>query len=235
VNELVRSLLFAGSVIDPRPVRSSPTDPASALVTPSRSAITVQVVLGAPPAASALDSDGVPVTPLVARPKFEVDTPSTGSENTTFHDTGPALTNSDAPARSIESNVGRVRSMLRVCSGATPVLPAASSWVADRVHVPFPDSRELRISSHEPEVQDVVAGSVGAPSINGLIVAESPGAVPHVPPIEVTRDRVAKGNVRTEPFTVVTATSGAVVSEPTDTGLLSALVAVQARYTAVTV
>jgi hypothetical protein len=116
-----------------------------------------------------------------------------------------------------------------------PVLPAVSSWVADRVHVPFPDSRELRVSSHDPEVQDVVAGSVAAPSINGLIVAESPGAVPHVPPIEVTRDRVEKGNVRTEPFTVVTATSGAVVSEPTDTELLSALVAVQDRYTAVTV
>ena len=57
-----------------------------------------------------------------------------------------------------------------------------------------------------------MAGLVAAPLIRGLTVAASPALVPHDPPMDVTLTLVAHGNTRTEPFTLVTDTTGGVVS-----------------------
>ena len=68
--------------------------------------------------------------------------------------------------------------------GAVPVLLAVV-WVADRVRLPPVVSAVVRVSVQVPDVQVVVAGLVASPLIRGVIVVESPVAVPQVPPIVV--------------------------------------------------
>jgi hypothetical protein len=48
--------------------------------------------------------------------------------------------------------------------------------------------------------------------MSGVTIAESPVAVPHSPPIDVTLALVEYGNDRAEPFTLATDTTGAVLS-----------------------
>ena len=63
-----------------------------------------------------------------------------------------------------------------------------------------------------PAAHEVVDGAVAAPLIRGETVAVSPVKVPQVPPIVVTFVFVLCGKVRVIPFTVVTTTTGAVLS-----------------------
>ena len=95
--------------------------------------------------------------------------------------------------------------------------------------LPSADTGVLRVSSQDPPEQVAVAGVVPAPSMSGVTVSRSPSAVPHAPPIEVTAALVRYGKTRVAPFTLVTVTTGAVVSAATVTVLLTALVAVQDR------
>jgi len=90
-------------------VRLSPIEPAFVPVVPVVLTDTVQVADGAPPEAVAeLIVGAVPPVPLVAKPKFEVDTPFTGSLNVTVHVSGPLLTTLLPPARLIDDTVGAV-------------------------------------------------------------------------------------------------------------------------------
>jgi hypothetical protein len=68
-----------------------------------------------------------------------------------------------------------------------------------------------------------------------LTVAMSPAAVPQLPPIDVTFAAVEYGNVRTEPFTLVTVTVGGVVSLEPTVAVCELLVAVHECHFAVTV
>ena len=62
------------------------------------------------------------------------------------------------------------------------------------------------------DTQVVVAGAVGLPPRVTLIVVESPATEPQVPPTEVTFAFVENGKVTVEPLTLVSVTTGAVVS-----------------------
>ncbi len=84
--------------------------------------------------------------------------------------------------------------MMRIWSAAVLMLPALSAWVAERVQLPLVDSAVPSVSVHEPDEQGAAAGVVAAPLIRGKTVATSPGAVPHVPPMDVTVALVTKGN-----------------------------------------
>ncbi len=107
MNDAVPRALVAASVIDPTPVRSNPTVAPLAPDAPAMLAVTVHVALGDPPDAVALVTvGGLPVTPLVTRPKSVVATPVTGSEKVTIHDNGPFP--ADASARTIDVTVGLV-------------------------------------------------------------------------------------------------------------------------------
>jgi hypothetical protein len=107
--------------------------------------------------------------------------------------------------------------------------------VADNVIGPVADTAVSRVRVHTPDAQVAVDGEVANPLSSGVTEAESPAAVPHAPPIVETEALVLYGNDRTAPFTLVTVTTGAVVSAATVTVLLFPLVDVQDRWTAVTV
>ncbi len=128
MNDAVPRALVAASVIDPTPVRSNPTVAPLAPDAPAMLAVTVHVALGDPPDAVALVTvGGLPVTPLVTRPKSVVATPVTGSEKVTIHDNGPVLVG-DAPARTNELTVGAVVSMTRsLLAPREPGAPGAGS------------------------------------------------------------------------------------------------------------
>ncbi len=161
-------------------------DPASVPLRPSSLVDTVHVALGELPTGVTTVSFGrPPETSLLTSRKFRLATPETGSLKVTVHNRGPALTDSDAPARSMASTVGAVLSMVALWSGAVPVFPAASAWVAERARDASVVRAGARVRFQAPEEQVVVAGVVATPSISGFTVAWSPLAVPHVPPIEV--------------------------------------------------
>ncbi len=128
MNDAVPRALVAASVIDPTPVRSNPTVAPLAPDAPAMLVVTVHVALGDQPDAVALVTVGVPVTPLVTRPKSVVATPVTGSEKVTIHDNGPVLVG-DAPARTDRSRtVGAVVSMTRsLLAPREPGAPGAGS------------------------------------------------------------------------------------------------------------
>lgn len=87
----------------------NPIEPALVPVVPVVLAVTVHVCAGAPPDATVEVIDGdAPAVPLVARVKLEFETPLTGSLNVTVHCKGPAFTDVEGPARTIEVVVGRV-------------------------------------------------------------------------------------------------------------------------------
>ena len=179
-------MLPAGSATDPRPVRSSRIDPTLVPVTPATPTDTVHVALGDPPTADTALIVGVPVMPLRTVAKFEVATPDTGSENVTVHSKGPAFTACEAPARVIESTVGRVLSTMTDCGGAVPVLPATSFWVADTIRVPLVVHDVVSVQA--PPLQFTVPALV--PLTRTVTGARSPVAAPQVPPTELTLLRV---------------------------------------------
>ena len=69
--------------------------------------------------------------------------------------------------------------------------------------------------------------------IDTATVAGSPDAVPHAPPTVVTAVLVVKGKLRTVPLTVVSVTTGAVVSTVTALAPLVALFAAASVWVAV--
>jgi hypothetical protein len=92
------------------------------------------------------------------------------------------------------------------------VFPAVSVCVAVTVYAPVAVSCGLTVKDHAPAVQVAVPFWVAAPPMLTDTVLASPAAVPQVPPTLETAWLLLKGNVRTVPFTRVTATLGAVVS-----------------------
>ena len=224
-------MLPAGSTTAPLgDARLSPIDPAFVPVVPVAATETVHVALGAAPTDVTLPIVGVvPPIPLVARAKVDAPTPDTGSENVTVHVNGPAFTDCEAPARTIDVRVGRALSMMTVRTGAMPRLPAASACVADTAMLPSAATGAARVSVQVPAVHGAAVGVVADPLIRGLTVAESPGTMPHSPPIDDTEAFVLYGNTRVAPFTVVTVTTGAAVSVEITTTLLGKLAAVHDR------
>src|SRR3954447_7426436 len=77
--------------------------------------------------------------------------------------------------------------------------------------MPSAESAVAGVNVHAPVVQAAVPFCVLAPRIATDTVGFTPAAVVHVPPSVVTVELVGKGNVRTDPFTVVSATTGAAV------------------------
>ena len=151
MKDVVLSVLPTWSTTAPLLVRFSPMEPALVPVAVPVLAVTVHVALGTAPTGTASVIDVVPEIPLLASAKFVVTTALTGSENVTVHDNGPDFTDCAAPARTIELTVGRVLSMVTVWLGAVPVLPAASSCVADSVRGPSVDSAEESVRFHTPD------------------------------------------------------------------------------------
>ena len=129
---------------------------------------------------------------------------------------------------------GEVLSIVTVWLAAVPVFPAASVWIAERVLVASAVSTVDSVRVQVPAEHGVEIGAVAAPLIRGLTVAMSPAKVPQVPPIVVTFVFVTNGNVRADPFTLATATIGAVVSLTIVTLPLAPLEAVQLAFTPVT-
>ena len=190
---VVDSVLPAGSTTAPRLVRFTPIDPVLAPVTPAMLTVTVHVALGAAPEGTTPVIVGVPVIPLAASPKFDTATPDTGSENVAVQVNGPAFTACEAPARLIESSVGRVLSRMTVCGGAVPTLVARSACVADTIRVPLVVQEVANV--HDPAVQFTVPAVV--PFTSTVTGARSPDRAPHVPPTDVMLFLVEYGKVRT--------------------------------------
>ena len=76
----------------------------------------------------------------------------------------------------------------------------------------MPPPVQARLRVHVPPVQGAVPLCALVPVTVRSTVAESPDAVPQVPPIVLMLDEVVNGNVWFTPLTCVMLTSGAVLS-----------------------
>ncbi len=116
------------------------------------------------------------------------------------------------PFTLVTDTTGAVLSIVTAFELAVPVFVAASPCVADSVEVASADNGVVSVNVQLPLEHVVVAGNVPTLLMSGVTIAESPVAVPHSPPIDVTLAFVKYGNDRAEPFTLVTDTTGAVLS-----------------------
>ena len=115
-----------------------------------------------------------------------------------------------------------------------PVLAAVSVWVAVIVYAPSTESAVVGVKVQTPAAQVAVPLCVDAPVIETDTVALSPIAVPHVPPKVVTVALLRYGNVRTRPLTVVSVTTGSVLSTVMLCGLLVPVLPAVSLWVAVT-
>ena len=100
--------------------------------------------------------------------------------------------------------------------------------------MPLAERAVVGVNVHAPELHAAVPDCVLAPVIDTLTVALSPAATPHAPPNAVTLEFVVYGNERAVPFTVVSVTTGAVVSTVIAFAPLDPLLAAASVWIAVT-
>ena len=102
------------------------------------------------------------------------------------------------------------------CAPDVPTFVAESDCVAVIEYVPLADNAVVGVNDHDPAEHGAVPLCALAPVIATDTDALSPDATPHAPPTDVTVLFVVNGNDRAVPFTVVSVTTGAVVSTVTD-------------------
>ena len=90
------------------------------------------------------------------------------------------------------------------------------------------------MNDHTPALHAAVPFCVLVPVIATATVAASPEETPHAPPIVVTVELVTNGNERAVPLTVVSVTTGAVVSTVIALAPLFAVLAAVSVWVAVT-
>jgi len=116
------------------------------------------------------------------------------------------------PFTDVNDTVGAAVLIVMFCAPVVPVFVAVSVWVTVIVYVPLADNAGVVAYDHTPAEHAGVPDCVLGPVIDTLTVALSPAAEPHAPPNAVTLEFVVYGNVRAVPFTVVSVTTGAVLS-----------------------
>src|SRR4051794_31307572 len=120
------------------------------------------------------------------------------------------------PLTFVSVTVGNVRSTVTVWAPVVPVLAAVSVWVAVIVYAPLAESAVAGVKIHVPAVQVPVPFCVLAPVIETAMLLLSPVDSPQVPPTVETVALLMYGNVRVVLLTLVSATTGMVLSTVID-------------------
>jgi hypothetical protein len=139
------------------------------------------------------------------------------------------------PLTVVTVTTGAVLSTVIVCVPVVLVFDAASLCVPVTLYTPSPDSAVVGANVQKPAVHGAVPLWVLAPVIETVTPAPSPGAVPHVPPKDVTVTLVWKGKVRVEPFTEVSVTTGGMVSIVIDFVPVAPVLPAESAWVALTV
>ena len=117
------------------------------------------------------------------------------------------------PLTVVRVTVGAAVLTMMFCAPVVPVLVAASVWVTvTRVGAARRRAPGRWCTTTRPRCRPGCRSGSPAPVIATETVAASPDAVPHAPPSVVTACSSCTGTTRAVPFTVVSVTTGAVVS-----------------------